>query len=59
MRKLTYFIACSIDGFIGDPQGDAETMMAFVNEEFLAFLKEEYRRPSRPRVAGSSGSTIW
>ncbi|MEW2070559.1 dihydrofolate reductase family protein [Streptomyces sp. NPDC007346] len=42
MRKLTYFIACSIDGFIGDPQGDARTMMAFVDEEFLAFLKEEY-----------------
>ncbi|MFD3976715.1 dihydrofolate reductase family protein [Streptomyces cyaneofuscatus] len=42
MRKLTYFIACSIDGFIGDPQGDAEAMMAFVDEEFIAFLKEEY-----------------
>ncbi|MFJ4825929.1 dihydrofolate reductase family protein [Streptomyces bacillaris] len=42
MRKLTYFIACSIDGFIGDPKGDATTMMAFVDEEFLAFLKEEY-----------------
>lgn len=42
MRKLTYFIACSIDGFIGDPHGDAETMMAFVDEEFIAFLKEEY-----------------
>lgn len=42
MRKLTYFIACSIDGFIGDPKGDATAMMAFVDEEFLGFLKEEY-----------------
>ncbi|MFJ8400972.1 dihydrofolate reductase family protein [Streptomyces microflavus] len=53
MRKLTYFIACSIDGFIGDPQGDAETMMAFVNEEFLAFLKEEY-----PETISAEGRRI-
>ncbi|NEB10052.1 dihydrofolate reductase [Streptomyces coelicoflavus] len=42
MRKLTYFIACSIDGFIGGPDGDASFMYPFVDEEFLAFLKEEY-----------------
>ncbi|WP_326754694.1 dihydrofolate reductase family protein [Streptomyces hirsutus] len=42
MRKLTYFIACSIDGFIGDPEGDASAMMRFVDEEFFAFLKAEY-----------------
>ncbi|MFH9199074.1 dihydrofolate reductase family protein [Streptomyces anulatus] len=42
MRKLTYFIACSIDGFIGDSSGDASAMMAFVSEEFLGFLKSEY-----------------
>ncbi|MGX1133053.1 dihydrofolate reductase [Streptomyces glaucescens] len=42
MRKLTYFIACSIDGFIGDPDGDGSSMFRFVDEEFLAFLKEEY-----------------
>ncbi|MGX5212693.1 dihydrofolate reductase family protein [Streptomyces violaceus] len=42
MRKLTYFIACSIDGFIGDPGGDAASMFPFVDEEFLAFLKTEY-----------------
>ncbi|MER5974427.1 dihydrofolate reductase family protein [Streptomyces sp. NPDC002055] len=42
MRKLTYFIACSIDGFIGDPGGDATSMFRFVNEEFLEFLKAEY-----------------
>ncbi|MCX4963375.1 dihydrofolate reductase family protein [Streptomyces sp. NBC_00654] len=42
MRKLTYFIACSIDGFIGDPQGDASTMYPFVSEEFLGFLTSEY-----------------
>ncbi|MFG2625218.1 dihydrofolate reductase family protein [Streptomyces sp. NPDC048473] len=42
MRKLTYFIACSIDGFIGDPSGDASSMHQFVNEEFLEFLKTQY-----------------
>lgn len=42
MRKLTYFIACSIDGFIGDPGGDASAMYPFVDEEFLQFLKTEY-----------------
>ncbi|MFC9385844.1 dihydrofolate reductase family protein [Streptomyces venezuelae] len=42
MRKLTYFIACSIDGFIGDPQGDATSMYRFVDAEFLEFLTGEY-----------------
>ncbi|MFE2277347.1 dihydrofolate reductase family protein [Streptomyces sp. NPDC059454] len=42
MRKLTYYIACSIDGFIGDPEGDASAMFAFVDEEFFGFLAAEY-----------------
>lgn len=42
MRKLTYYIACSIDGFIGDPGGDGSAMIRFVDEEFLAFLKAEF-----------------
>ncbi|MGW7368506.1 dihydrofolate reductase family protein [Streptomyces sp. NPDC054841] len=42
MRKLTYFIACSIDGFIGDPSGDASSMFSFVDAEYLEFLKTEY-----------------
>ncbi|MFD5428373.1 dihydrofolate reductase family protein [Streptomyces sp. NPDC127084] len=42
MRKLTYFIACSIDGYIGDPKGDASSMFAFVDAEFLEYLKTEY-----------------
>lgn len=42
LRKLTYFIACSIDGFIGDPGGDASAMFPFVDEEFFAFLKSEH-----------------
>ncbi|WP_172383777.1 dihydrofolate reductase family protein [Streptomyces sp. MNP-20] len=50
MRKLTYFVAVSIDGFIGDPSGDAHSYMAYVDEEFLEFLKTEY--PETISVAG-------
>ncbi|MFI7298065.1 dihydrofolate reductase family protein [Streptomyces sp. NPDC050121] len=42
MRKLTYFIACSVDGFIGDVTGDATAMLSYVDEEFFDFLKTEY-----------------
>ncbi|KOG38157.1 dihydrofolate reductase family protein [Streptomyces resistomycificus] len=42
MRKLTYYIACSIDGFIGDEGGDASTMLRFLDEEFYDFVKSEY-----------------
>jgi dihydrofolate reductase len=50
VRKLTYFIACSIDGFIGDPSGDAAAMYQFVDEEFLAYLKSQY--PETVSTAG-------
>lgn len=50
MRKLTYFVACSLDGFIGDPKGDASSMYPFVDEEFLEFLKTEY--PETVSAAG-------
>ncbi|OLO32244.1 deaminase [Streptomyces sp. MNU77] len=53
MRNLTYFIACSIDGFIGDSRGDASAMMAFVSEEFLGFLKSEY-----PETISVEGRTM-
>ncbi|MFF1302519.1 dihydrofolate reductase family protein [Streptomyces sp. NPDC058307] len=42
MRKLTYFVACTIDGFIGDESGDASFMYRFVDEEFLSYLKTVY-----------------
>ncbi|MFF3372867.1 dihydrofolate reductase family protein [Streptomyces sp. NPDC002680] len=42
MRRLSYFVACSIDGFIGDEGGDASFMYPFVDEQFLEFLKTEY-----------------
>ncbi|WP_030560683.1 dihydrofolate reductase family protein [Streptomyces aureocirculatus] len=50
MRKLTYFVAVSIDGFIGDPSGDANSFMKFLDEEFLEFLKTEY--PETVSAAG-------
>ncbi|MFC8272657.1 dihydrofolate reductase family protein [Streptomyces sp. NPDC057271] len=42
MRKLTYYIACSIDGFIGDPQGDATSMFAFLDPQYVGFMAAEY-----------------
>ncbi|MFE5759141.1 dihydrofolate reductase family protein [Streptomyces massasporeus] len=42
MRKLTYYIACSIDGFIGDPSGDGTAMIRLLDEEFLDYFREEY-----------------
>lgn len=42
MRKLTYFMACSLDGFIGDANGDASAMLRFLDEEYLAFLMAEF-----------------
>ncbi|MBD0707423.1 MULTISPECIES: dihydrofolate reductase family protein [unclassified Streptomyces] len=42
MRKLTYYIACTIDGFIGDPEGDATSMFGFLDPEYLEFMNAEY-----------------
>ncbi|WP_404956633.1 dihydrofolate reductase family protein [Streptomyces sp. 147326] len=42
MRKLTYFIATSVDGFIGAPDGDGAFFYAHVDAEFTEFLKAEY-----------------
>ncbi|MFE1578167.1 dihydrofolate reductase family protein [Streptomyces fradiae] len=42
MRTLTYLVACSLDGFIGDPGGDATSMFRYLDEEYLAFLTGEY-----------------
>ena len=42
MRKLTYFIAASIDGFIGDPNGDGELFSEYLDEEYMETLSGEY-----------------
>ncbi|PLW74655.1 dihydrofolate reductase [Streptomyces sp. SCUT-3] len=42
MRKLTYFVAASIDGFIGAPDGDGDFFNQYLDEEFIGFLKTEY-----------------
>ncbi|MEU3250913.1 dihydrofolate reductase family protein [Streptomyces sp. NPDC006997] len=41
MRKLTYLVACSLDGYIGDPAGDATSMLAYLDEEYLGHLATE------------------
>lgn len=42
LRKLTYYIACTIDGFIGDPKGDAASLYKFVDAPYLEFMNDEY-----------------
>jgi dihydrofolate reductase len=56
MRKLTYFVACSIDGFIGDPDGDASSMFRFVGGDYLAWLSSEY--PDTIAVQGRTAMGI-
>ncbi|KND27446.1 MULTISPECIES: dihydrofolate reductase family protein [Streptomyces] len=58
MRKLTYAIACSIDGFIGDPEGDASYMYPFVVGEYAEYLLTEHPdiNPSHVRrLVGTDG----
>ncbi|MGW4725120.1 dihydrofolate reductase family protein [Streptomyces sp. NPDC004291] len=42
MRKLTYYIACTIDGFIGDPEGDATSMFKFTEGPYAQWMGAEY-----------------
>ncbi|MFD8752777.1 dihydrofolate reductase family protein [Kitasatospora sp. NPDC059577] len=42
MRKLTYFIGASIDGFIAAPDGDFGVFMPYVTEDYAPTLYSEY-----------------
>jgi dihydrofolate reductase len=41
LRKLSYFVAASIDGFIGAPGGEADFFTPFVTGDFLEYLKTD------------------
>ncbi|MFE0649682.1 dihydrofolate reductase family protein [Streptomyces sp. NPDC059534] len=42
MRKLTYYIACTIDGFIGDPEGDATSLYKYAEASYAQWMGAEY-----------------
>ncbi|WP_380281295.1 dihydrofolate reductase family protein [Kitasatospora purpeofusca] len=42
MRKLTYYVGTTVDGFIAAPDGDYRFLMPYVGGEFLAHLCAEY-----------------
>ncbi|MCB5180158.1 dihydrofolate reductase family protein [Streptomyces antimicrobicus] len=42
MRTLTYFVATSVDGFIGAPDGDGEFFNRMVDREYARWLAAEY-----------------
>jgi dihydrofolate reductase len=42
MRKLTYFIGTTIDGFIAAPDGDFRFLFPYVTEDYLPHLTGEY-----------------
>ncbi|MEU5807373.1 dihydrofolate reductase family protein [Streptomyces sp. NPDC047718] len=42
MRKLTHFIATSVDGFIGDPDGSADFFNDWLDAEYRATIAAEY-----------------
>lgn len=42
LRTLTYFVATSVDGFIGAPDGDADFLYSHLDQEFVEHLKAEY-----------------
>ncbi|MEU8915608.1 dihydrofolate reductase family protein [Streptomyces nigrescens] len=42
MRKLTYFIGTTIDGYIAAPDGDFDFFTPHVTEDYLPFLTTEF-----------------
>ncbi|MGW7434976.1 dihydrofolate reductase family protein [Streptomyces sp. NPDC054849] len=42
MRKLTYLIATSVDGFIASPDGDGDYLTAYLDPEYIDHLRAEY-----------------
>ncbi|MER5351434.1 dihydrofolate reductase family protein [Kitasatospora sp. NPDC002551] len=42
MRKLTYYVGATIDGFIAAPDGDYQFLMSYVGGDYLSHMCAEY-----------------
>ncbi|QES52577.1 deaminase [Streptomyces venezuelae] len=57
MRKLTYFIATSVDGFIGEPDGNGDFLNQWLDPEYLDWMVAEYPETIPTHVQGHFGIT--
>ncbi|MGG8406874.1 dihydrofolate reductase family protein [Streptomyces sp. 12297] len=58
MRKLTYYVATSVDGFIGDPTGDGEFFTRLLDPEYLEWMAAEYPETIPTHVRAALGLTL-
>ncbi|MET7534310.1 dihydrofolate reductase family protein [Streptomyces goshikiensis] len=42
MRKLTYYVGTSVDGFIADPEGDGDFLTRWTDPEYIAHMAAEF-----------------
>ncbi|MFD4135774.1 dihydrofolate reductase family protein [Streptomyces goshikiensis] len=58
MRKLTYYVGTSVDGFIADPEGDGDFLTRWTDPEYIAHMVAEFPEtlPTHIRAALGVGA---